>query len=382
MSIRTVVVVGGSTAGSTAMRELRRRGFDGELVLVDPDRGTNRPPLSKAVLAADVPDDSVLIDHSSLDVRHVRSAATTVDPAARRVTTADGDEHPYDALVIACGSAARRIAAPGQRGELVLRTLDDARLLRDRLTTSSSVAVIGAGFLGMEVATAAARAGATVTVVDPEPPLHRLLGEHLATDLVRRAESLGVRFVRSTARLVGDPVSGVELGDGTTVEAGAVVSCVGDVPAAGWLEGTGLATPLGIEIDASARTAAPDVYAIGDVAAVRSGTTVRRAPYWANAVTQARVAAATILGQDAADPIVDHYFWTDIAGVALKVVGPLPVPGAPSTLEDAGDGHGLFVWDGPTVVAYGVRRSVPKLRATASSLTDSAGRAPTAGTHD
>jgi 3-phenylpropionate/trans-cinnamate dioxygenase ferredoxin reductase subunit len=369
MSMRRVVVVGGSTAGSTAMRELRRRGFDGQLVLVDPERGTNRPPLSKAVLAADVPDDSVLIDHSSLDVRHARSAATTVDIAARRVTTADGDEHPYDALVIACGSNARRIAAPGQQGELVLRTLDDARLLRGRLTTSPSVAVVGAGFLGMEVATAAAKAGAEVTVIDPEPPLHRLLGEHLATDLVRRAESLGVRFVQSTARLVGDPVSGVELGDGSTLAAEAVVSCVGDVPTTAWLEGTGLTTPLGIEIDASARTAAPGVYAVGDVAAVRSGQDVRRAPYWANAVTQARVAAASILGQDVDDPILDHYFWTDIAGVSLKVVGALPVPGPPTTLEDADDGHGLFAWDGPTVVAYGVRRSVPKLRATAQGLT-------------
>jgi 3-phenylpropionate/trans-cinnamate dioxygenase ferredoxin reductase subunit len=382
MSLDRIVVVGGSTAGSTAMRELRRRGFDGELVLVDPDRGTNRPPLSKAVLAADVPDESVLIDHSSLQALHVRSAAATLDTASRRVTTADGDKHPYDALVIACGSAARRIAAPGQQGELVLRTLDDARFLRGRLETASSVAVVGAGFLGMEVATAAARSGAVVTVVDPEAPLLRLLGEHLATDLVRRAESLGVRFVRSTARLVGDPVSGVELGDGTIVEAEAVVSCVGDVPATTWLDGTGLATRHGIEIDRSARTAAPDVYAVGDVAAVRSGQDVRRAPYWANAVTQARVAAASILGQDVDDPIVDHYFWSDIAGVSLKAVGPLPVPGAPATLEDAGDGHGLFSWDGPTVVAYGVRRSVPKLRATADGLTGTARTAAAVGTHD
>jgi 3-phenylpropionate/trans-cinnamate dioxygenase ferredoxin reductase subunit len=368
VSTRKVVVVGGSTAGSTVMRELRRRGFDGQLVLVDPQRGTNRPPLSKAVLSADVPDESVLIDHSSLEALHVRSAASALDTTARRVTTADGDEHPYDALVLACGSRARRIAAPGQRGELVLRTLDDARVLRDRLTTSSSVVVIGGGFLGMEVATAAARSGATVTVVDPEPPLLRLLGEHLAAELVRRAEALGILLVRSTARLVGDPVCGVELGDGRTIEAEAVVSCVGDTPATAWLDGTGLTTHHGIEIDDHARTSAPDVYAVGDVAAVRYGTTVRRAPYWANAVTQGRVAASSVMGQDVEDPIVDHYFWTDIAGVPLKVVGTLPVSGTPDVLEDAGDGHGLFSWDGPTVVAYGVRRSVPKLRATAQGL--------------
>lgn len=370
MSVRDVVVIGGSTAGTTAMRELRRRGFEGRLVLVDPGRGTNRPPLSKAVLSADVPDESVLIDHSALDAEHVLSAATRVDAVARRVTTADGAEHPYDALVIACGSDARRIAAPGQRDELVLRTLDDARLLRDRLTATSSVVVVGGGFLGMEVATAAASAGAEVTVVDPEPPLLRLLGPHLATDLVRRAEELGIRLVRSTARLLGDPVTGVELRDGSVLAADAVVSCVGDVPVTDWLAGTGLRTRDGIEIDETARTVVPGVFAIGDVAAVRTGTSARRAPYWANAVTQARVAAATIMGQDVEDPIVDPYFWTDVAGVQLKVVGPLPVSGTPSTLEDAGDGLGLLAWDDTTVVAHGVRRSVPRLRAAARALRD------------
>ncbi|KAA1378820.1 ferredoxin reductase [Aeromicrobium fastidiosum] len=370
VSVRRVVVVGGSTAGSTAMRELRRRGFDGELVLVDPARGTNRPPLSKAVLAADMPDESVLIDHSSIDAQHVLAAAVGLDTCARVLTTADGAEHPYDALVIASGSTARRIAAAGQRGELVLRTLDDARTLRHRLTSSSSVVVVGGGFLGMEVATAAATAGATVTVVDVEPPLRRVLGAHLAADLLARAEATGVRFVQSTAVLVGEPVTGVELADGSTLTADAVVSCVGDIPATAWLDGTGLPTAHGIEIDMSARTSVADVYAIGDVAAVRSGHDVRRAPYWANAVTQARVAAAAILGQDVEDPIVDHYFWTEIAGVSVKAVGPLPVAGVPTTFEDAGDGHGILTWDGPTVVAYGVRRSVPKLRATARGLTE------------
>lgn len=368
MTLRDIVVVGGSTGGSTVMRDLRRRGFEGRLTLVDPADGTNRPPLSKAVLAADVDDASVLIDHSGLDIHHVRAAATGLDRGARQVVTSDGERHGFDALVIASGSRARRIAADGQSGEVVLRTLDDARELRHRILGSASVAVIGAGFLGLEVATAAARSGAAVTVIDPDPPLQRLLGPHLAGHLVDRAAEMGVLFRQSSATLVGDPVGAVALGDGTVVGADLVVSCVGDAPVTEWLAGTGLATPLGVEIDAATRTGVPDVYAIGDVAAVRSGGTVRRAPYWANAVTQGRVAAASVLGQDVDDPIVDEYFWTEIAGLSLKVVGPLPLVGAPTTLEDAGDGRGILAWDGQTVVALGVRRTVPQLRAMARDL--------------
>lgn len=276
MTLDDVVVVGGSTAGSTFMRELRRRGFDKRLTLIDPEHGTNRPPLSKAVLAGQVPDSSVVLDHSALDATHVRSRATTLDPDARRVTTGDGDVVPYDALVIACGSSARRLLPAERRGEMVLRTLDDAQSLRSRFAVSTSAVVVGGGFLGMEVATAAIRSGLAVTVVDPEPPLRRLLGDHLAADLVEQATSIGILFRQSTARLVGDPVTGVQLGDGSVLEADVVVSCVGDIPETDWLAGSGLVTRHGIEIDSSTRTAVPDVFAIGDVAAVRSGDVVRR----------------------------------------------------------------------------------------------------------
>jgi 3-phenylpropionate/trans-cinnamate dioxygenase ferredoxin reductase component len=368
MTLDDVVVVGGSTAGSTFMRELRRRGFDKRLTLIDPERGTNRPPLSKAVLAGQVPDSSVLLDHSASDATHIRSRATTIDPATRRVTTAGGAVVPYDALVIACGSSARRLLPATRRGEMVLRTLNDAQRLRSRFAVSTSAVVIGGGFLGMEVATAAIRSGLVVTVVDPEPPLRRLLGDHLAADLVEQATSMGIQFRQSTARLLGDPVTCVQLDDGGVLEADVVVSCVGDIPETDWLAGSGLVTRHGIEIDSSTRTAVAGVFAIGDVAAVRSGDVVRRAPYWANAVTQARVAAAAVLGHEIDDPIVDEYFWTDVAGVSLKAVGNLPVVGSPRCLEDGGDGRGLFAWEPATVVALGVRRSVPKLREAARRL--------------
>lgn len=357
-----VLVVGGSTAGATAMRDLRRRGFEGALTLLDPHDGVNRPPLSKAVLADAASESSVLMDHSSLDVRHVRSAATSLDVTRREVTDADGARHRYDALLVATGGRARRLAAPQQRGELVLRTVDDARRLRSAFSTAGSVVVVGAGFLGHEVATAATKAGAQVTVIDPDPPLVRLLGEHLADELVARAVERGISFVRSSAALVGDPVDGVELADGSVLDADVVVTCAGDVPSVEWLAGSGLDDPRGILVDSAARTSVEGVWAAGDVARAEHGGADVRRPFWANAVTQGRVAAASILGQDVEDPVVDHYFWTETAGVSLKAVGPLPCDGEPEVVESGDDGGALLAWGATAVVALGMKRSVPRLR--------------------
>ncbi|MEG9227364.1 NAD(P)/FAD-dependent oxidoreductase [Aeromicrobium sp. Sec7.5] len=368
MSPRDVVVVGGSTAGATVLRELRSHGYDGRLTLVDPEPGTNRPPLSKAVLADASAEPSVLMDHTSLDLEHVRAVATGLDHASRTVFSADGGTHPFDALVIATGSRARRIAASGQTGEAVLRTVDDARRLRERFAEARSAVVVGAGFLGLEVATAAAKAGAAVTVVDVDPPLERLLGPHLASSVCQRAATLGIVFRRSGAELVGEPVRGVRLEDGEVLVADVVVSCVGDEPVTDWLRDSGLEIDGGVVIDDRARTSLPDVYAAGDAVVVRTGDGIVRAPFWANAVTQGRVVAASILGQPVEDPIVDHYFWTEIAGTAIRVVGPVPLVGDPEVLEDAGSGSGLLAWGSSSVVAYGIRRSVPKLRAALRDL--------------
>lgn len=363
MSPRDVVVVGGSTAGATVLRELRSRGYEGRLTLVDPEPGTNRPPLSKAVLAGAAAEDSVLMDHSSLDVELVRARATAIDHADRTVSTDDGSTHRFDALVVATGSRARRIALPGQTGELVLRSIEDARRVRERFADASTAVVVGAGFLGLEVATAAATAGLRVTVVDVDPPLQRLLGDHLATAICERATTLGIDFRRSGAVLMGDPVHGVRLDDGEELAAEVVVSCVGDEPVTDWLHASGVEIDHGVVIDDHARTSLADVYAAGDVAAVRTPEGVVRRPFWANAVAHGRVAAATVLGQPVDTPIVDDYFWSEIAGVSLKVVGSLPVKGALELLEDAGAGHGLLAWGRSTVVAYGIRRSAPRLRA-------------------
>ena len=372
----SVLIVGESVAGTTAARELRALGHRGRVTILGAEAhgAYSRPPLSKAVLR-DAGADATLGSHDleGLDLEVIRSPATGVDLDERRVTTTEGPL-AYDALIVATGAAACRLARPGQRGELVLRTLDDARRLRSRLETATSAIVVGAGFLGMEVATACAVRGIPVTVVDVDRPLRRVLGPFLSEEITALAERHGIRCLHSPGlvTLAGDPVQGVVLGDGTVLTADLVVTCAGDVPATGWLEHTGLADRLGVGVDDTCATGVPGVYAAGDVTYLRGDgrRPDRRAPFWSNAVVQGKVAAATTLGREAAGPPVDDYFWTEILGVSIKVVGPLPLCGEPTSVEgELSASSALLTWHHPdggsTVVAYGVRKPVPKLRALA-----------------
>lgn len=370
----SVVIVGEAIAGLSAARELRVRGYDGPVTMIggEPEAAYARPPLSKEVLRNRAAEANLAYPQADLDLGHVRSTAVALDTAARVVSTADGRAVPCDALLVATGAHARRLAATGQRGELVLRTLADARLIRDRIDRAGSAIVIGAGFLGMEVASACVAGGVDVTVIDTEPPLRRLLGSYLAERLAEHAARHRVRLLQAEGpvRLAGDPIDGVTMPDGTTLTADLVVTCAGDVPAVGWLSGTGLADPIGVAIDERCATATPWVFAAGDVAYLvpRSGVLARRTPYWSNAVAQGKVAAASILGEPSSQAPTDDYFWTEILGLPIKVAGPLPTDDHPVSVEgdlDAGDA--LVRWEAPgratTVVAYGRKIPVGRLRA-------------------
>ncbi|MDE3721921.1 FAD-dependent oxidoreductase [Nocardiopsis sp. N85] len=373
----SVLIVGESLAGTTAARELRTLGYGGAITIIGAERHGpySRPPLSKTVLKDPTADETLGLRLDDLGVDVVRTTATGVDVDRRVVTAVDGS-FAYDALIIATGAEARRIAVPGQRGELVLRTLDDARRLRARMADARSAIVLGAGFLGMEVAGACAARGVPVTVVDVDRPLERVLGDYLSAAITARARERGIRFhhARGLATLAGDPVSGVRLPDGTVLTADLVVTCAGESPCTGWLAGSGLADGLGVGIDHACSTGVPGVFAAGDVTYLRTNEgsgPPRRAPFWSNAVAQGRVAAASVLGHPPAGPPTDDFFWTEVAGLAIKVVGPLPVTGEPTTRDgDPGTGRALLTWDRPdgrsTVVAYGLRKSVAALRALAS----------------
>lgn len=369
-----VVIVGEAIAGLSAARELRLRGYEGPVTMIggEPEGAYARPPLSKEVLRNPAAETTLAYPQTDLDLDLVRSPAVALDTAARVVTTADGRAVPYDALLVATGATARRLAAPAQRGERVLRTLEDARLVRDGIRRARTVIVVGAGFLGMEVASACVAGGVEVTVIDTEPPLRRLLGSYLSERLAEHAARHGVRLLHAEGpvQLAGDPVDGVTLPDGTTLPADLVVTCAGDVPAVGWLAGTGLADPGGVAIDERCATATDGVFAAGDVAYLvpREGAPARRTPYWSNAVAQGKVAAASMLGEHSAQAPFDDYFWTEILGLPIKVAGPLPLDSPPVSIEgDLEAGDAILRWEtpgtAPTVVAYGRKVPVGRLRA-------------------
>lgn len=370
-----VVVVGESIAGLSAARELRARGYDGPLTMIgrEPEGAYARPPLSKEVLRSAAAETGLAYPSADLDLQHVRSPAVALDTSTQTVTTESGQVAPYDALLVATGATARRLAAPGQRGELVLRTLADARAIRERMDRAASVIVIGAGFLGMEVASAAAARGLDVTVADTEPPLRRLLGPYLSDRLSARAAARGVRVrqVGASVGLAGDPVHGVVLPGGDTLTADLVITCAGDVPEVDWLSGTPLAGPAGIAIDERCSTSVPGVFAAGDVARLcPRGGGGGRAPFWSSAVAQGKVAAASMLGQDSPLRPTDDYFWTEILGLPIKIAGPLPLAGEPTSVDgDVAAGDAVLRWNRPgrgtTAVAFGRKVPVGRLRAIA-----------------
>ncbi|OZC75145.1 ferredoxin reductase [Rhodococcus sp. 06-462-5] len=364
---RRIVIVGDSIAGCTAARELRARGHNGALTMIgaDADGCYARPPLSKHVLKGEGAEAETW-DLSDLDVTTVADRAVSVDTDRRTVTTTDGTDVPYDALIVATGASARRIAGPNQLGENVLRTFADVRSLRSKLDSARTAIVVGAGFLGMEVASACVARGIEVTVVDVDPPLQRLLGSFLSDAIAARAQDSSIQFVRADGpvALTGDPVAGIELHDRTRT-ADLVVTCAGDVPETDWLDGTGIADSHGVGIDELCTTTVPDVYAAGDVTYSRG--TSARAPFWSNAVAQGKVAAASALGLEPTCPPTDDYFWTEILGLSIKVVGPLPLRGEPTILEGSMDeGSALLQWnhdDGrTTIVAFGIKKPVGLLR--------------------
>ncbi|MEU1545477.1 FAD-dependent oxidoreductase [Nocardia sp. NPDC005745] len=174
----------------------------------------------------------------------------------------------------------------------------------------------------------------------------------------------------SPVRLVGNPIHAVALPDATVLAADVVVSCAGEIPHTGWLHGTGLADEHDLGIDEKCTTATPGIYAAGDVTYLRS--VGHRAPFRSNAVAQAKIAAASALGLPAQGAPIDDYFWTQILGVAIKIVGPLPLHGPPSHIDgNLTEGSALLTWrhsDGTaTIVAYGVRTPLPRLRALAQA---------------
>ena len=334
--LRRVVVVGASLAGLRAAEELRRLGFDGILSVVgaEPHLPYDRPPLSKDFLAGETDADGLALrrqpyDDLDLELR-LGVRATALDAEARTITTDDGDTIPYDAAVIATGAAPRRLPnTPDLEGMHVLRTLDDAVALRDDLAHSPSVVVVGAGFIGAEVAATCRSRGLRVTVLEALPtPMARGLGTALGDTLagLHRDHGVDLRTGIGVAGFEGDQrVGRVLLDDGSAVEADVVVVGVGVAPSTEWLDGSGLTIDNGVVCDATL-LAAPGVVAAGDIARWPNpafGNTVMRLEHWTNATEQGVAAAARVLaGNTPAEPFGPIPFvWSDQYDVKIQVAG-------------------------------------------------------------
>jgi len=366
--LRRVVIAGGSIAAVTAAETLRLRGFDGDITILSDEARPpyTRVPLSKGILAGLETTKSTALPALGDDVTirlNAPVAQLLVDE--RRVVLADAELVPYDGLIIATGARARRLGAPTQRGEHVIRTIADATNLADRIAAAGSVLVVGAGFLGMEIASTCATRGLHVTVVDRDPPLRRLLGDWLARRVVAAAEERGVKFVLAPngVRLLGDPdITGVDCGNHVLC-ADVVVTAAGDVPNTEWLTDSGLALAGGVVVDERC-LAAPNIAAAGDVSAVRQPTgSFQRCPHWSNAVHQGQTAATSLLGAQSDPPRRhDPYFWTEQFGLNIKYSGQIPSDCAPTVLAgEPPHRSGLFQWhdnDQP-VAAASVNHPIP-----------------------
>jgi NADPH-dependent 2,4-dienoyl-CoA reductase/sulfur reductase-like enzyme len=370
------VVVGNGIAGLTACDSLRTAGFDGELTVVGAERHQpySRPALSKALLhGADGNSDDALQAHELPEPTHEATellgvSATGLDADAGLVRLAGGGELPYDGLVIASGSRARRLSE-GSASELTLRTIEDAILLKERVASRPSVIVIGGGPLGMEVASGCLHVGCDVTLVSDVTPLSRQLGPHLADIFTAAAIRSGLKVVRGGKARMVDHGTGtwVALADGTELEADLVVTAIGDEPNIGWLAGSGLLTDGSLRVDSRGRVR-PEIVAAGDVAFFPTSRGLQRVPLWTSAIDQAKVAAVGLFKGDAAPEFsFQPYFWTEGFGLSLKSVGFTPVVGAPDYCEPGSEPDSVLMrWqndDGAgTAAAVNYRIPIPKLR--------------------
>ncbi|GAB3152643.1 FAD-dependent oxidoreductase [Amycolatopsis stemonae] len=324
------VVVGASLAGLRAVESARRTGYRGRIVLVGAEEHLpyDRPPLSKAFLDPDHPGrvepfhpEAVLRDELGVELM-LGAPAESLDTGAREVTVA-GTAVRYDALVIATGARARTV--PGAR---TLRTAEDAVAVREALDAGARTVVIGAGFIGSEVASAARNRGLPVTIVEAAAvPLVRAVGEDAGAQLAGLHREAGTDL-RLATEVTGVGDDGVHLAGGEVLPADLVVAGIGPGPATGWLEGSGV--PLherdrGVVCDATLAAGPPGVYAAGDVAHVANPLfdgEPMRLEHWTSAAEQGAAAARHALDPAGAHPLETvPYFWSDWYGRRIQFVG-------------------------------------------------------------
>ena len=338
----SVVIIGGGLAGAKGAEALRDKGFTGPVTLIsnETDAPYERPPLSKAYLAGQVGFDEALVHPEAwygehgIDLR-LQTTATALDTAARTVTLAGGATLPYGKLLLATGAVARRLPVPGADAEnvLYLRNHADSDAIRATFGEGRRLVIIGAGWIGLEVAAAARGAGTDVSIVETaDLPLLGVLGPQLAqvfADL-HTANGVHLRLGATLAEITvdSDRATGVRLRDGTFIAADTVVVGIGVAPDVALAEAAGLKVDNGVLVDASLCTSDPDIYAVGDIANQDHPTlgTRVRVEHWATALNQPAVAAAAMLGSVGADATYSDlpYFYSDQYDLGMEYIGYAP----------------------------------------------------------
>ncbi|MGA5538487.1 NAD(P)/FAD-dependent oxidoreductase [Mycolicibacterium nivoides] len=336
----TFAIVGGGLAGAKAAEALRDNDFDGHVVLfaAEDQLPYERPPLSKEYLAGKKKLDDFTVDPASWYRDHnvelrLGTEVTAVNAAEHTLALPDGTAVGYDKLLLATGSSSRRPPIPGSdaAGVHYLRTIDDAATLSAALTPGSTLAVVGAGWIGLEVAAGARGRDVNVTVVESARlPLLAALGAEVGEVFAQlhREHGVDLRLDQSVKEVTTDngTATGLRLGDGSTVTADAVLIAVGAAPNIGLAETAGLAiADGGVLVDASLRSSDPDIFAVGDIAAAQHpffGVRIRT-EHWANALKQPAVAAAGMLGKSAEYDELP-YFFTDQYDLGMEYVGHAP----------------------------------------------------------
>ncbi|HEX6872768.1 MAG TPA: FAD-dependent oxidoreductase [Micromonosporaceae bacterium] len=330
-----IVIVGAGLAGAKAAETLRQEGFDGQVVLLgaEDERPYQRPPLSKGLLTGLAERDSVYLhdagwyDDHGVDLRTATRVAA-IDLAAHEVRLPDDGRLRYDRLLLATGSSPRRLTVPGHdlAGVCYLRTIRDSDRIAASLVDGANVVIIGAGWIGLEIAAAARQRGARVDVVEPNRlPLRRVLGNEVARTFAYLHASHGVTFHFGTtvASLHGqDRVCSVRLSDGRELSADAVIVGIGATPNVELAVAAGLEVDDGIVTDAGLRTSHPDVFACGDVASSHNpllGHRVR-VEHWANALNAGMAAALALLDWEVSYDRVP-YFYTDQYDLGMEYSG-------------------------------------------------------------
>lgn len=331
-----IVIIGAGQAGGQAAQSLRSAGFEGEITLIgdEPHAPYQRPPLSKKYLMGEMDVDRIELKPKSFyggaNIHlHLKTRADAIDRSAKTVSLSTGEIVPYDKLVLATGSRVRELDMPGATlpNVFYLRTIDDVDGIRGALTEGTKLAVIGGGYIGLEVAAVSLKLGAQVTVVEmADRVLNRVVAPEISAFFEKLHKDAGVdlRVDTGVTKIVEDAgkVAGIESSDGTLIPADVIVIGVGILPNDDLASAAGLDVDNGIVVDEYAQTSDPDIFAAGDCANLPSALVGRRIRLESvqNAIDQAKTVANTIMGNKKPYNEVP-WFWSDQYDIKLQIAG-------------------------------------------------------------